>query len=84
MDEASLAALARFAVHLTARIEALEALLIQKGAATKEEIQRAILQAEGDLAAFQRGVAHPGDKEFDRALAELLKRLKSRHIERLR
>jgi hypothetical protein len=82
--EAPLAALTRFAVHLTARIEALETLLIQKEVATKEEIRAAIVHAEAGLRVFDQSILHPNEKGFEPALTNVLERLKSRHSDRLR
>ena len=74
-----LEALTKFAVYLVARIEALEALLIQKELATREEIREAVGPAEKSLAIFGRSVLRPSAKEFDSALREVLERLKRRH-----
>jgi inorganic triphosphatase YgiF len=82
-EAAALVAFAKFAVHLTARIEALEAVLTEKGLATKEEILEAIGAAESGLDFFHRSVPRPGGAGFDRALGELLERLAARHRERL-
>lgn len=77
-SKASLAALTRSAIHLVARIEALEAMLVQKGIATTQEIEEAIAQAERRLAPLARGIRQPNENEFDSVLEEILKRLQIR------
>lgn len=81
--QAPLVALTKFAIHLTARIEALEALLIQKKIATKQEIQNAIAQADKGFEIFRRSIPRPNEKGFDPALGDLLERLKARHKDQL-
>ena len=83
-SDSPILALTELAIHLLARVEALEALLIQKGVATKQEIQAAIVQAEGGLALFSRGISHQDEKGLEPALKDLVRRLKSRHGEQLR
>jgi len=85
MDQADapVVALTKTIIHLFARMEALETLLIQKGA-TKEEILAAIKQAEEGFVLFGRSIRRPDEAEFDPSLRDILERLKSRYKTQLR
>ena len=83
-SEAPLVALTKFAIHLIARIEALETLLIQKDITTKPEIHQAIVKAERGFGLYVRTIRRPDEKDFEPGLADILERLKSRHRDRLR
>jgi hypothetical protein len=79
---AALAALTESAIHMVARVEALETILIQKKIATREEIEGAIVRAGARNGALARGIRRPNEQGFESALVEILRRLQIRQKDR--
>jgi hypothetical protein len=69
-------AMARFACDLLARMEAVEALLIQKGIASEEEVRRNREAARERLDPHVRWLESPDREDFDTVLADTLRRLR--------
>jgi hypothetical protein len=79
-----LAALAKFACYLLARVEALETLLIQKEIVSKEELRDVNEKAQKGIAPHLRGLDHRDVKDFEPVLTKTLELLKARLAERPR
>jgi len=79
----SLVELTKFAGYLLIQIEAHEALLIQKGLATKEDVQTAIEKAERSMGQHLE-IDSQDAASLEPAIADTLRRLKARAADRLR
>jgi hypothetical protein len=81
--EASAVLLTQFAGYLLSRVEAIETLLLEKKIVSKEEIRAAIRSGEASLTR-QTEIYYRDEEERERAIADSLKRLRSRVTDRLR
>jgi len=81
--ELPLVTLVKFVAYLLARIEAVEELLLQNGAVTVDNLQKAILAEERRMGPFFRGT-YQDEASVERVLADSLEKLKSRRRARPR
>jgi hypothetical protein len=81
--EASAVLLTQFTGYLLSRVEAIESLLLEKKIVSKEEIQAAVRSGEASLTR-QTEIYYRDEGERERAIADSLKRLRSRLADRLR
>jgi hypothetical protein len=74
-SEAALVAISKLAIHLSARIDTLESLLVDKKTVTKEEIQSAASLAENRLVMVYRSLPGPSARNFGSDLTTALETL---------